>query len=217
MKLANLHRRAPRVYERYPSYDLLKAQRISQRLRDGDAVLDIGCGNGHVLDELGLFRDVHRCGIDVAPGAAPPGVIVTSYDGWAVPFADKTFDVTILCYVLHHLTRAHARHLLAEALRVTRRRVILLEDSLPRFGWLYRWRNRLHRLAMDVRYGAKARTFRPVGNESMFLTHDGWRELLATFDGVSDVHLEELGPLCRYEHHLLIDVGARCEPAATAP
>jgi hypothetical protein len=40
----------------------------------------------------------------------------------------------------------------------------------------------------------------------MFLTHAGWRELLSSLDGVAEVRLEELGPVCRYRHHVLIDV-----------
>lgn len=206
VRLANLPRRTDRLFARYPSYDLLKAHRISRRLRDADEVLDIGCGNGHVLDELGLFRELRRVGIDVDQGPAPVGVTRAAYDGWSVPFADDSFDVTLVCYVLHHLTREHARHLLSEAIRVSRRRVILLEDSLPRFGLFYRIRNRLHRVGMDLRYRAQSNRFRPVGNEAMFLTHDGWRDLLCSLEGVAEAHVEELGPLCRYRHHVLIDV-----------
>jgi SAM-dependent methyltransferase len=206
VKSANLGRRTPRLYQKYTNNDLLKAQRIAARLRDGDSVLDIGCGNGHVLDELGLFRRVHRRGIDVAPRGAPAGVTIEAYDGWSVPFADRSFDVTIICYVLHHLSRAHARRILGEALRVTRRRVILLEDSLPHFSWLYRLRNRLHRVSMDIHYRAAASAFDPVGDESMFLTHEGWHALLRTFENAGAIRLEALGALCAYEHHVLIDV-----------
>lgn len=214
--LANLTRAVPRVYRRYHSWDLLKAHRIAQRLSDGDAVLDVGCGNGHVLDELGLFRKLHRVGVDIAPRRRPFGVEVMSFDGWSLPFPDRTFDVVMFCYVLHHLSPSHARQLLGEALRVSRRAIILLEDTLPRWGRLYRLRNRAHRLCTELQYGAASAHYRPAGSEAMFLTHEGWRQFLADLSD-QPLEIEPLEEISQHAHHTLIAMTRRVtdEPRAT--
>jgi SAM-dependent methyltransferase len=49
------------------------------------------------------------------------------FDGEHVPFASGTFDVTLLAYVLHHAPDPLA--LLREASRVSRRAVIVVEDT----------------------------------------------------------------------------------------
>ena len=59
------------------------------------------------------------------------------FDGRSLPFAKGSFDVTVCCYVMHHLTPQHAKELLGEMIRVTRRSIVLLEDSLPQFDWFY--------------------------------------------------------------------------------
>jgi SAM-dependent methyltransferase len=214
VRLANGGRTVPRVYKQYPSYDLLKAHQMSRRLREGDAVLDIGCGNGHVLDELGFFRKLERTGIDLAPRQARPGIAMVPYDGWTVPYPDKSFDVTLFCYVLHHLTRAHATRLLEEAFRVTRRTILLMEDSLPTFTPLYRLRNRLHRAGAEIEYTIDSDSFRVVGDESMFLTYGEWTDFLKAFSSSRSVTVEPLGAICKYQHHALIAVECR-GPACT--
>lgn len=84
-------------------------------------MLDLGAGEGYVgavLQEAGArvtladVVDFHR--VDL------PFVLV---DGGALPFQDATFDLVVLAYVLHHT--ADARDVMAEALRVGRRVVIL--------------------------------------------------------------------------------------------
>jgi SAM-dependent methyltransferase len=206
VRLANLRRTVPRTYLQYPSYDLLKAQRIAVCLSDGEAVLDIGCGNGHVLDELGLFRNLRRTGVDLAPRARPPGVSISSFDGRSLPFPDQSFDVSLFCYVLHHLTRHHAQQLLTEALRVSRRGVILLEDSVPEFDRLYQLRNKLHRLGADLEYRTASPRYESPRSEGMFLTHDGWCKFLRAVPAVASVRVESLAAPCRYRHHTLIEV-----------
>ena len=58
----------------------------------------------------------------------------------------------MMCYVAHHLIPEDAAALFAELVRVTRTKVLLVEDSLPSFGLLYRLRNRLHRIEAGLRY-----------------------------------------------------------------
>lgn len=45
-----------------------EAREISQRLADGDRVLDVGCGNGFTTVRLAIERDIHVRGVDFIPG-----------------------------------------------------------------------------------------------------------------------------------------------------
>jgi SAM-dependent methyltransferase len=121
----------------------------------GSRVLDLGAGEGFVLAALGA-------GIAVDVGsfrrAAVPYVV---YDGSALPFAEATFDTTLLLLTLHHCDKAES--VLDEAVRVTRHRLILTEsvyrNRLDRF-WLRALDRRFNRLRHTGRMPAPL-AFRP--------------------------------------------------------
>ena len=73
-----------------------------------------------------------------------------------LPFADGAFDVTILAYVLHHAR--DAEHLIAEARRVTRGPVLVLESVITS-GLQKRVFERLDRLANGLRSSGKMDSF----------------------------------------------------------
>ena len=186
---------------------VLRASRIARRLRDGDTVLDVGCGAGHLLTDLAMFRQIRPVGVDVALDRYNVAEIPAArFDGHMLPFLNESFDVTVCCYVLHHLTPQHAKELLGEMVRVTRRRIVLLEDSLPRFGWIYRQRNRFHRINAAALYGGESATYRPPGDEAMFMTHDQWCAFASDIPGVSRASVESLQDVTRWRHHTLIDL-----------
>lgn len=215
VRLANLGR-PPRAL-RHQAEDLLRASRVAARIEDGDSVLDVGCGSGHVLAELKLFRRIRAVGVDLATDRVAFGDLeISRFDGQSLPFADGAFDVTLVCYVLHHLSPEDAAALMREVVRVTRRRVILHEDSLAEFGPLYRLRNRLHRVEAGLEYGAESSEYRPLRGEAMFLTHDGWRGFLGGFERVAGVAIEPLDEIYRYRHHTLIDVTLSGATSSTA-
>jgi SAM-dependent methyltransferase len=189
---------------RASAHDLLKAHRIAQLLAPGDRVLDIGCGRAERAQALRAFRPIDYTGLEVAAPASPPRERVVLFDGEHVPFEDKTFDVVMLCYVLHHMSHARAASLLLDAARVARRRVILLEDSMAQWSLLYRIRNRLHRVESDLAY-ASATHYGSPGDESMFLTHDAWRSFIGGLSPFRSVVVEPLGAISKYAHHTLID------------
>lgn len=91
-------------------------------------VLDVGSGSGrfskmmqdagyelHALD-IGDYRDVPIKNFQV-------------YDGLNFPHKDNSFDMVIFNFVLHHVPNTEKRHLLKEAIRVSRKHILVLEDT----------------------------------------------------------------------------------------
>jgi len=97
---------------------------FEKELPTHSTILDIGGRWGFYsgpLEKRGhrpLVLDVVRPGFQKAP--------VVIYDGSEMPFADKSFDVSIFVTVLHHI-RDQAS-VLQEARRVTRKRILIVED-----------------------------------------------------------------------------------------
>lgn len=94
------------------------------------SVLDVGCGAGGLLASLkGKVAELH--GVDPDPArveaARGAGLSVDRGDAYALPFATQSVDLVTFQYVPHHL--ADWPRALAEALRVARRGVLVLE------GW----------------------------------------------------------------------------------
>lgn len=97
-------------------------------------VLDIGGGWGFFAEPLERTRGCEVTVLDVVEPGFRKAPVVT-YEGDQIPFPDRSFDVSLLVTVLHHTP--YPEKVLAEAQRVTRRHVIVIEDlynsSLGRF------------------------------------------------------------------------------------
>lgn len=105
----------------------VRARRLPPRLAPhvpkGGSVLDVGSGNGYIASRLlheGGAASVR--GVDVLP-CSTPLVPLATFDGEHLPYDDKAFDLVTLIDVLHHTN--HPGTLLAEALRVSRGRVLI--------------------------------------------------------------------------------------------
>ncbi|MFO0784067.1 MAG: methyltransferase domain-containing protein [Phycisphaerales bacterium] len=103
---------------------------IVPELRAGDRVLDVGCGNGTLLDTLQRDRrcpaNVVMHGLERVPRGSEP-IPVTAYPGGRMPFADNTFDLVVVADVLHH--EPDVEVLLSECARVARRAVLLKDHA----------------------------------------------------------------------------------------
>jgi SAM-dependent methyltransferase len=95
-------------------------------------VLDIGCGDGRLAAYLGKLRpDLLVSGAEVAP-RSDCAIPVTGFDGRTLPFAEDSFDATLLVDVLHHTTEPAV--LLSEAVRVARYAVVLKDHFREGLG-----------------------------------------------------------------------------------
>jgi ubiquinone/menaquinone biosynthesis C-methylase UbiE len=124
--LSHLH--AP-VYQKRLS---VLADLILPHLRQGDAILDVGCGSGQFGAELvrraadnGINFTVS--GLESFPRGGEP-ITVTPYKGGAFPFGDRSFDVTMVADVLHHEKDPMA--LLYECIRVSKRYLVIKDHQL---------------------------------------------------------------------------------------
>lgn len=113
---------------------------IIRLVQPGARVLDVGCGEGALLDLLVRERDVDGRGLEISP----EGVSACLARGLAVAQGDAdrdldffpadAFDYVILSQTLQAVLRP--RHVLGELLRIADRAIV----SLPNFG---HWRVRL--------------------------------------------------------------------------
>lgn len=110
-------------------------------------VLDIGSGRGYALDVLTEDYRITAFGCDVA-SSAHRRQRFAHFDGRRLPFADKSVDVALLIFVLHHAEEPSL--LLREASRVARRAVLVVEDT-PRTRFDRTW-GRLHIHSFNKRH-----------------------------------------------------------------
>jgi SAM-dependent methyltransferase len=163
----------------------------------GRRVLDLGGGEGFVAEALRRQPSAPWvCGADIGAFRRVPGPYVV-YDGARLPFRDATFDTTLLLLTLHHCRDAGT--VLAEAVRVTRRRLLLTESV---------YRNRAERwwlLALDGPFNGR----RHGGAMSRALDvrpPEAWRHALQA-QGLTVSATAWLGPWWeRLVHHPLLFV-----------
>lgn len=99
---------------------------VERHIEPRDKVLDLGAGTGWVAQRVAERKgcEVHLVDVlDVNETELPLKI----YDGRRIPYEDKSFDTTMLVFVLHHAL--NQKEILGEAARVTRRRIIIVEDT----------------------------------------------------------------------------------------
>jgi ubiquinone/menaquinone biosynthesis C-methylase UbiE len=98
---------------------------IGAYIRDGDTVLDVGCGRLEIGEVLAKEKGAHWIGVDTVDYHEAP-LEFHRYDGKRLPFDDGAADVVLLSFVLHHCDEPE--DLVREIFRVTRHRIVVLED-----------------------------------------------------------------------------------------
>lgn len=159
---------------------------IEPHLRGCQSVLDVGCGAGYVAAELGRRFDGEVWTVDIADFRATPTTNFSVFDGVRLPFPDRRFDLVVFSFVLHHVPDLLKPLLLAEARRVSRRQIFVLEDTPITL---------LDRLA-SWRHGCSFR--RKIGSREGFgfLDADGWLRLFGLLD-LRLVYRRRLSRWCR--------------------
>jgi SAM-dependent methyltransferase len=161
--------------------------KVAPWLDRGQTMLDLGAGTGFISRWL---RD-HA-------GVEPTLTDVVSYnnrerdlaflrldDPFAVPVADRSFDVVMLLFVFHHVDRyADQERLLEEAIRIARHRLVILEDTpANRLDLMF---NKAWDWTLNRRHG--------VPCPFTFRTSGGWLRLFKELD-LSIVHTETYRPM----------------------
>jgi ubiquinone/menaquinone biosynthesis C-methylase UbiE len=97
---------------------------LGQYAKDGDKILDLGCGNGRLV-ELFRGKNIEYTGIDNSQKLIEiarqkySNVNFQFFDGLKIPFPDNHFDVVYCIAVLHHIPGIDLRQeFLREARRV---------------------------------------------------------------------------------------------------
>ncbi len=113
---------------------------ISEWIRPGARVLDLGCGDGALLAYLHEYRQVRGYGLEIDAANivkcihAGVNVIHTDLEAGLADFGDSSFDYVIMTQTLQAVKRTE--ELLDEMLRVGRQGIV----TFPNFGF---WRCRL--------------------------------------------------------------------------
>lgn len=113
---------------------------ILRLVRPGARVLDIGCGEGDLLELLVREKNVDGQGLEISPGGVAAGlarglaVVQGDGDRDLDHFPSRAFDYAILSKTLQQMREP--RHALSELLRIAEQAVV----SVPNFGhWKVRW------------------------------------------------------------------------------
>jgi len=116
---------------------------IAEMIEPGSRVLDIGCGQGELLQHLSDAKNIDARGIELSQAGVnlcvSQGLSVVQGDADTdlINYPEKSFDVVILSQTIQATQKPHV--VLEQMLRIGRKVII----SIPNFGY---WRVRLQLL-----------------------------------------------------------------------
>jgi SAM-dependent methyltransferase len=174
--------------------------RLAPHLAPGMGVLDLGSGTGLISRWLARRTGIRPTMSDVTE--FDNRVRVEPYlkmeDPFTVPAEDSSFDAVMMLFVLHHVERwEDQERLLREAMRVSRGRLLILEDTPT---------SRVDR-AFNVAWDRVLNLRHGVPTPFTFRTVSGWRSVFARH-GLAERHAETYRArwptLWTYHHTLFV-------------
>ncbi|HEX2031559.1 MAG TPA: class I SAM-dependent methyltransferase [Actinomycetota bacterium] len=174
--------------------------RLAPHLAPGMEVLDLGAGTGRIARWLAERVGVRPTLADVADFSNRVADLpfLPLPDPLRVPAPDRSFDAVLLLFVLHHIPRwADQGRVVAEAARVARRRVVVIEDTPT--SRLDRAVNVAWDWALNLRHG--------VPTPFTFRTVEGWRGVFARAGldvAASSTYRARWPTLATYHHTLFV-------------
>ena len=98
---------------------------IADHIKNGDKILDYGCGNGRLLEILKdknidyTGADVSEKLINLAKLRYPEGCFIKITSQYSLPFPDDSFNEVVSVAVFHHFPKEHAEKIAREIFRIT--------------------------------------------------------------------------------------------------
>jgi ubiquinone/menaquinone biosynthesis C-methylase UbiE len=173
--------------------------RVAAHVRPGQTILDYGAGTGLVSRWLAQRANVRPTLADLVEYSNRRRDLpfLRMADPFDVPADDRSFDVVLLLFALHHNPYEAQGKVLAEATRLTRERLIVIEDTpISRVDLAC---NTFWDKVLNLRHGVPTPcTFRPVEEWlPIFMEH-----------GLEARHIESYRPkwptLMTYHHTLFV-------------
>jgi SAM-dependent methyltransferase len=106
--------------------------KVAPHLERGSTMLDLGAGTGYISRWLKARTGVEPTLTDVVSyhNRERSLPFITLSDPFSVPVPDGSFDIVILLFVFHHVDHLDDQErLLDEAVRIAKRRIVILEDT----------------------------------------------------------------------------------------
>ena len=106
-------------------------------VKDGDFVLDIGCGNGTLLSQMATQKTIHGFGTDISPQMIKnatsryPELRFVVSDCESISFDDNSMDIITVCAAYHHFPNVNAFAIEAKRLLKTGGSIYITEAYLP--------------------------------------------------------------------------------------
>ena len=103
---------------------------------DNKKIIDIGSGTCLLAEMIQQKVQTAVTALDINDFNFSDSIKPIIYNGRDIPFPDKTFDLGLILFVLHHTSKANAVNIIKETKRVAKR-VLIIEDIY--FNWLQKY------------------------------------------------------------------------------
>lgn len=130
------------LYSKYPK---ISCKDVAKRLKNiqYQALLDIGCGTGYLIDLLQRQKSALYCGLDLSPEMLkmagkrlPESVCLTEGSSDKLPYEDNSFDIVTCIQSFHHYPNPEKA--MEEAYRVLKKGgFYILSDT--GYGGILKW------------------------------------------------------------------------------